>query len=128
MAVPGPAALTPFPVPSLRLSQYDAACQLAQEVAERIQERSRHRRNGESSAKVRRGAPLGLGALLYGAALIGREMASVLPAVVTESRFGNAFFEALKRCFEERCVGFAQRSVLLTRDSNLARIEKRLWE
>ncbi|OXB54513.1 hypothetical protein ASZ78_014783 [Callipepla squamata] len=33
------------------LSQYDAACQLAQEVAERIQERSRHRRNGESSAK-----------------------------------------------------------------------------
>uniref|UniRef100_A0A803YDC2 Syntaxin-8 n=1 Tax=Meleagris gallopavo TaxID=9103 RepID=A0A803YDC2_MELGA len=35
-----------------RLSQYDAACQLAQEVAERIQERSRHRRNGESSAKL----------------------------------------------------------------------------
>uniref|UniRef100_A0A803YAE0 Syntaxin 8 n=1 Tax=Meleagris gallopavo TaxID=9103 RepID=A0A803YAE0_MELGA len=34
------------------LSQYDAACQLAQEVAERIQERSRHRRNGESSAKL----------------------------------------------------------------------------
>lgn len=70
-AVPGPAALTPFPLPSLRLSQYDAACQLAQEVAERIQERSRHRRNGESSAKVRRGARLGLGALLSGGAVIG---------------------------------------------------------
>lgn len=52
MAVPGPVALTPCPLPSLRLSQYDAACQLAQEVAERIQERSRHRRNGESSAKL----------------------------------------------------------------------------
>ena len=42
-------------------TMYDAACQLAQEVAERIQERSRHRRNGESSAKVRRGARLALG-------------------------------------------------------------------
>uniref|UniRef100_A0A8C9F3Q0 Syntaxin-8 n=1 Tax=Pavo cristatus TaxID=9049 RepID=A0A8C9F3Q0_PAVCR len=51
------------------LSQYDAACQLAQEVAERIQERSRHRRNGESSAKVRRGARLALGALLYGGSI-----------------------------------------------------------
>lgn len=44
----------------------------------------------------------------------------MLPAVATESRFGNDFFEALKRCFEERCVDFAQRSVLLSRDSNLA--------
>ena len=61
MAVPGPVALTPCPLPSLRLSQYDAACQLAQEGAGRIQERSRHRRNGESSAKVRRGARLALG-------------------------------------------------------------------
>ncbi|OXB81190.1 UNVERIFIED_CONTAM: hypothetical protein H355_005120 [Colinus virginianus] len=53
------------------LSQYDAACQLAQEVAERIQERSRHRRNGESSAKVRRGARLALGAALCGRAAVG---------------------------------------------------------
>ncbi|NXX44698.1 STX8 protein, partial [Tricholaema leucomelas] len=35
-----------------RLSLYDAACQIAQETAERIQERNRYQRNGESSAKL----------------------------------------------------------------------------
>ncbi|XP_068007706.1 syntaxin-8 [Melanerpes formicivorus] len=34
------------------LSLYDAACQVAQETAERIQERNRYQRNGESSAKL----------------------------------------------------------------------------
>ncbi|KAM4673761.1 syntaxin-8 isoform 1-T1 [Amazona ochrocephala] len=35
-----------------RLSLYDATCQIAQEVAEKIQERNRYQRNGESSAKL----------------------------------------------------------------------------
>ncbi|KAM6050235.1 syntaxin-8 isoform 2-T2 [Theristicus caerulescens] len=34
------------------LSLYDAACQIAQEIAEKIQERNRYQRNGESSAKL----------------------------------------------------------------------------
>ncbi|NXW56424.1 STX8 protein, partial [Eurystomus gularis] len=34
------------------LSRYDAACQIAQEIAEKIQERNRYQRNGESSAKL----------------------------------------------------------------------------
>ncbi|NXA29783.1 STX8 protein, partial [Ibidorhyncha struthersii] len=35
-----------------RLPLYDATCQVAQEVAEKIQERNRYQRNGESSAKL----------------------------------------------------------------------------
>ncbi|KAM6345221.1 syntaxin-8 isoform 2-T2 [Alca torda] len=35
-----------------RLLLYDTACQVAQEVAEKIQERNRYQRNGESSAKL----------------------------------------------------------------------------
>ncbi|NXG49425.1 STX8 protein, partial [Psilopogon haemacephalus] len=38
--------------PPGRLSLYDAACQIAQETAERIQERNRYQRNGESCAKL----------------------------------------------------------------------------
>ncbi|XP_075025901.1 syntaxin-8 isoform X13 [Calonectris borealis] len=34
------------------LSLHDAACQIAQEIAEKIQERNRYQRNGESSAKL----------------------------------------------------------------------------
>ncbi|KAM6119022.1 syntaxin-8 [Phoenicopterus ruber ruber] len=34
------------------LSLYDAACQLAQDIAEKVQERNRYQRNGESSAKL----------------------------------------------------------------------------
>ncbi|XP_037265401.1 syntaxin-8 isoform X2 [Falco rusticolus] len=34
------------------LSLYDATCQIAQEIAEKIQERNRYQRNGESSAKL----------------------------------------------------------------------------
>ncbi|KFQ91049.1 Syntaxin-8, partial [Nipponia nippon] len=34
------------------LSLYDAACQIAQEIAEKIQERNRYQRSGESSAKL----------------------------------------------------------------------------
>ncbi|NXS58918.1 STX8 protein, partial [Brachypteracias leptosomus] len=38
--------------PLPRLSRYDAACQVAQEIAERIQERNRCQRSGESSVKL----------------------------------------------------------------------------
>ncbi|KAM9515650.1 syntaxin-8 isoform 5-T5 [Guaruba guarouba] len=38
--------------PDRWLSLHDAACQMAQEVAEKIQERNRYQRNGESSAKL----------------------------------------------------------------------------
>ncbi|XP_067164461.1 syntaxin-8 isoform X2 [Apteryx mantelli] len=34
------------------LSLYDSTCQIAQEIAEKIQERNRYQRNGESTAKV----------------------------------------------------------------------------
>ncbi|XP_075375318.1 syntaxin-8 isoform X2 [Mycteria americana] len=34
------------------LSLYDATCQITQEIAEKIQERNRYQRNGESSAKL----------------------------------------------------------------------------
>uniref|UniRef100_A0A8C4JK84 Syntaxin-8 n=1 Tax=Dromaius novaehollandiae TaxID=8790 RepID=A0A8C4JK84_DRONO len=35
-----------------RLSLYDSTCQIAQEIAEKIQERNRYQRNGESTAKL----------------------------------------------------------------------------
>ncbi|NXY90017.1 STX8 protein, partial [Alcedo cyanopectus] len=38
--------------PPRRLARYDAACQIAQEIAEKIHERNRYQRNGESSAKL----------------------------------------------------------------------------
>ncbi|NXW05095.1 STX8 protein, partial [Fregetta grallaria] len=41
----------PPPLPR-RLSLHDAACRVAQEIAENIQERNRYQRNGESSAKL----------------------------------------------------------------------------
>ncbi|XP_075626529.1 syntaxin-8 isoform X1 [Balearica regulorum gibbericeps] len=46
-----PSAVSPQ-TPTFRLSLHGAACQVAQEIAEKIQERNRYQRNGESSAKL----------------------------------------------------------------------------